>query len=61
MRVIWYKKNNRLETIREQVFSGGYAVDYENIINYILTIIPQEEIIVDSIRKSFLAYLDFLF
>ena len=56
VRVIWYKKNNRLETIREQVFSGGYAVDYENIINYILTIIPQEEIIVDSIRKSFLAY-----
>ena len=56
VRVIWYKKNNRLETIREQVFSGGYAVDYENIINYMLTIIPQEEVIVDSIRKSFLAY-----
>ena len=52
-----FKKFDKLlETIREQVFSGGYAVDYENIINYILTIIPQEEVIVDSIRKSFLAY-----
>ena len=56
VRVIWYKENNRLETIREKVFNGGYAISYDEIVEYILTIIPQEEVIEDSIRKSVLAY-----
>lgn len=56
VRVIWYKENNRLETIREKVFNSGYAISYDEIVEYILTIIPQEEVIEDSIRKSVLAY-----
>lgn len=56
VRVIWYKDNNRLDTIREKVFSGGYAIAYNEIVEYVLTIIPQEETIEASIRKSNLGY-----
>lgn len=56
VRVIWYKDNNRLETIREKVFREGYAIAYDKIVEYILTIIPQEEVIEDSIRKVRLGY-----
>ena len=56
VRVIWYKDNNRFDTIREKVFSEGYAISYEKIVDYILTVIPQEEIIEDSIRKTKLGY-----
>ena len=56
VRVIWYKDNNRLDTIREKVFSGGYAIAYNEIVEYVLTIIPQEETIEGSIRKSNLGY-----
>ncbi|MBO4858972.1 MAG: putative DNA binding domain-containing protein [Treponema sp.] len=51
-RVIWYKNNNRLETIRECEFTSGYAYCNEEIINYIMTIIPQKETIENGIRKS---------
>jgi ATP-dependent DNA helicase RecG len=56
IRVIWYKDNNRLDTVREKVFSEGYAVSYDKIVEYVLTIIPQEEIIEGSIRKTKLGY-----
>ena len=56
VRVIWYKDNNRLETIREKSFSKGYAIAYDEILEYILTIIPQEEVIEGSIRKTQLGY-----
>lgn len=56
VRIIWYKDKSRLETIREQEFLGGYVLEYENIINYLMTIIPQEEVIENSVRKSNYAY-----
>ncbi len=56
VRVIWYKSNNRIEAIREKEFSGGYAFSYEDIIQYIMTVIPQEEVIVDSTRKSIYSF-----
>lgn len=52
VRVIWYRNNNRMETIREQEFNSGYVFCNEEIINYIMTIIPQKEIIENGIRKS---------
>lgn len=52
VRVIWYKGNTRLEAIREKEFSGGYAFSNEDIVQYIMTIIPQEEVIVEATRKS---------
>lgn len=52
VRVIWYKGNTRLDTIREQEFTEGYVLSYEDISNYIMTIIPQQEIIEGSTRKA---------
>jgi len=51
VRIIWYKNNTRLDAIRETEFAGGYALSYDDIIQYIMTIISQEEIIVDGIRQ----------
>ncbi|MBN3534492.1 RNA-binding domain-containing protein [Mycoplasma procyoni] len=56
VRVIWYKGNNKLETIRERNFTQGYALSYEEIIEYIMTIIPQQEVIENGIRISTTSY-----
>lgn len=56
IRVIWYKENTRLEAFREKEFTKGYAVSYEEIVEYIMTIIPQEEVIVDATRKSIFGF-----
>ena len=52
VRVIWYKENSRLDAIREKEFTGGYAFSHEDIVQYIMTIIPQEEVIVEATRRS---------
>lgn len=56
IRVIWYRGNNKLDTIREKVFNEGYVISYSEVVDYVLTIIPQEEVIEDSIRKTKLGY-----
>jgi predicted HTH transcriptional regulator len=56
VRVIWYKGNDRINAIREKEFSGGYAFSHEDIVQYILTIIPQEEIMDGPIRKTSLSF-----
>ena len=52
IRVIWYKNDSRLDAVREKEFCAGYILSYEDIIDYIMTVIPQEEEIVDGVRKS---------
>ena len=56
VRVIWYKSNDRIDAIREKEFYGGYACSHEEIVQYIMTIIPQEEVIADSKRKTVVAF-----
>ena len=56
VRIIWYKTNNRLETIREQEFETGYAFCHEEATRYIMTIIPQHEEIDGANRKSVYSY-----
>ena len=56
VRVIWYKENSRLEAIREKEFCAGYAFSHEEIVQYIMTIIPQEEVIVETTRKSVVSF-----
>lgn len=56
VRVIWYKENSRLDAIREKEFCAGYAFSHEEIVQYIMTIIPQEEVIVDATRKSVVSF-----
>lgn len=56
VRVIKYKGNDRLTGIREKEFVTGYAVSHEEIVEYIMAIIPQEEVLEGTIRKSKVAF-----
>lgn len=56
VRVIWYKEKSRLNAIREKEFTSGYAFSHEDIVQYIMTIIPQEELIVEATRKSIVSF-----
>ena len=56
IRVIWYKENNRIGAIREREFTAGYVCAYEEIVQYIMTIISQEEVIEGGIRKTITAF-----
>jgi predicted HTH transcriptional regulator len=50
VRVIRYKGNGRVNAVREKVFSKGYAIQFEDITDYIMTILPQEEEIAANTR-----------
>ena len=53
--MIWYKENSRLDAIREKEFCAGYAFSHEEIVQYIMTIIPQEEVIVEATKGNLLS------
>jgi len=52
LRVIVYKGNNRVETIKEQLGTKGYAVGFEGAIAYINDQLPQNEQIGQALRKE---------
>lgn len=43
VRVIKYKGNGKTNAIREQIFTKGYAIQFDDITDYVMTLIPQEE------------------
>jgi predicted HTH transcriptional regulator len=51
-RLIIYKGINRIETIREQQETKGYVCGFEDLINYIISILPSNEIISGALRKT---------
>ena len=56
VRVILYSGKGRLETQREQEFTRGYAVVFEDMINYIEDKLPSNEIIEKALRKEVKMY-----
>lgn len=46
VRVIAYKDNSRVESIREQEGTKGYATGFEGLIGYINALLPSNEVIV---------------
>jgi len=52
MRVIQYKGNSRVETLKEQDGNKGYACGFEGLINYINGLLPRNEVIDRAIRKQ---------
>jgi len=52
VRVIQYKGINRNETIREQSDRKGYANGFEELVGFINTIIPTNEVIEKALRKE---------
>ena len=52
VRVIQYRGNNRIETLREQVGTKGYASGFEGLIGYINGLLPSNEVIGEAFRKT---------
>lgn len=52
MRVIQYRGNNRLETLREQVGTKGYASGFEGMISFINNLLPANEVIGQALRQT---------
>jgi len=52
VRVIRYPDKSRLGGIGEREFSSGYVISFEEIVAYIMTVIPQEEIMERGIRRQ---------
>ena len=51
-RVIQYKGNNRIQTLKEQVGAKGYASGFEGMIQYINGLLPSNEVIGAAFRQS---------
>lgn len=56
IRVIVYKGKSKLETIREQLFSSGYAVCLDNAVDWINGQLPSNEVIGGMLRKNVSMY-----
>lgn len=52
MRVIVYNGTSRIETIKEQTGTKGYASGFEGLINYINGLVPSNEVIGQALRKT---------
>lgn len=52
MRVIVYKGNSRIETLKEQVGTKGYASGFKGLITYINGLLPANEILAQALRKA---------
>lgn len=56
MRVITYKGNSRISTLRDQVGRKGYANGFAGLIDYIMGKLPSSEIIEAALRKEVTSY-----
>ena len=56
VRVIFYKGNNRIHAIKEQLGAKGYAVGFESLIDYINANIPVNEEIGKAVRVDIPMY-----
>ncbi len=52
IRVIHYKGPGRLETLREQIGGKGYASGFEGLIDFIMTLVPTNEVIEQALRRT---------
>ena len=52
VRIIQYRGTGRLETLKEFEGMEGYAVGFERMIDYIMALVPSNEIIERSLRRS---------
>jgi ATP-dependent DNA helicase RecG len=52
MRVIVYEGKSRIETIKEQIGSKGYASGFEGLIGFINGLVPSNEVVGQALRKT---------
>lgn len=56
LRVVLYKGDSRVETVREQPGGKGYAVGFEGAVGYINTLLPQNEAMGQALRREVRMY-----
>lgn len=52
VRVVLYKGENRVETLREQEGTKGYAAGFEGLIGFVTNLLPSNEVIGQALRKE---------
>lgn len=52
VRVVLYKGESRVETVREQEGSKGYAAGFEGLIGFVTNLLPSNEVIGKALRKQ---------
>lgn len=52
VRVIRYKGTGRIETTKEQVGSKGYAAGFEGLIDYVIAMLPSNELVGRALRED---------
>lgn len=52
VRIVLYKGESRVETIREQEGVKGYAAGFEDLISFISNLLPSTEVIGSALRKA---------
>jgi predicted HTH transcriptional regulator len=58
VRVVLYAGNSKIETEKEQVITQGYANGFENLIAYINSLLPSNEVIGRALRTTLRMYPD---
>ena len=56
VRVIQYKGTNRIDTIREEKLTKGYACGFEDLIRYVEGLLPKREEINGALRNNITVY-----
>jgi len=56
VRIIHYKENDRLNTLKEKQGIKGYAIAFEKIVTYIIDQLPQNEVINQALRQEVKMY-----
>lgn len=51
-RVVVYRGTSKIETKLDQPGTKGYAVGFQNLVRFVMSHLPQNEVIVDAIRKE---------
>lgn len=52
IRVVVYRGDNRVETVREQEGTKGYACGFEGLIDFVKNLLPVNEVIGQALRKE---------
>ena len=56
IRVIRYKGSAKTHALRDKFFNKGYAVEFNDIVDYIMSMLPQEETIETALRQEFIMF-----
>lgn len=51
-RVVTYAGDSKLETLADQTGEKGYAVGFQGLVKYVMSQLPQNEVIEDALRKE---------